>query len=168
MQRWAEFSECGRFRWLLGRRWGDSSGYALCIGCNPSIASGEIDDPTAVRVRNFVDREGLHEYRLVNTSAFVTTDPGGLLAMTHEERQIDRENNLSVIEREARGASLIIAMSGAHKVALAKGPEIWRALANYPVYALGTTKAGAPKHPLYLRSDTPLVPFNVMARSIAG
>lgn len=53
IERWAEFSPCGRYRYLLGRRW--SPGLPnLFILTNPSKAGAGVDrradDPTVIRL----------------------------------------------------------------------------------------------------------------------
>src|SRR5215210_5073106 len=47
----AVFSECGNYRRLLTRYWGDDEDapFALWIGMNPSMADAAADDPTTQR-----------------------------------------------------------------------------------------------------------------------
>ena len=57
----------------------------------------------------------------------------------------------------ARRADRIIVAWGAH-APVARSEAVSRLLARYdkPLLALGSTAAGQPRHPLYLRSDSPL------------
>lgn len=58
-------------------------------------------------------------------------------------------------------AARVVACWGANPKAQARAVEVIALLAEHgtPVWCWGTTKNGAPKHPLYLRGNTPLVRF---------
>ncbi|WP_318389140.1 DUF1643 domain-containing protein [Enterobacter sp.] len=45
----AVFSDCGLYRYSIGRIWDATKPYALFIGLNPSYADAEQDDPTLGR-----------------------------------------------------------------------------------------------------------------------
>ena len=53
MKKGAEFSKCGKYRYVLWRIWDESKPIAMCIGLNPSTANHETNDPT---IRQLIDR----------------------------------------------------------------------------------------------------------------
>lgn len=56
-----------------------------------------------------------------------------------------------------RRSTVTLAPRGAHGSLLNRGAEVSLLLDN--AQCLGATKYGEPRHPLYIRSDTELVPY---------
>lgn len=157
----AVFSACRRYRPLL-RRWrGEAfpTRYALWIGMNPSTAEGHVDDPTIAREWEFTVREGLDGYVKTNVGDYRATEPKALLAAGIEPSSPD---NLPTILAMAKAADIVIVCHGKLNRALApQGTLVMAALrgAGIPLLCFGTNADGSPKHPLYLRKTTPLVPY---------
>lgn len=157
---WAMFSDDRRYRYQLGRRWG-SGPTCLFVMLNPSTADAFKLDPTVTRCRNFAVREGCGAFEVANLYAWRSTDP-------KELAKVDDpcgEMNLIAIGGAAAQADLIVAAWGAKPAKLAghlmHATQVRRALlATGPVYALGFTKSGDPRHPLYVRGDAPLLPLD--------
>jgi hypothetical protein len=77
MHRAALFSRDRRFRYRLGRRWGQ--GAAVCfVLLNPSTADEVVDDPTIRRCIAFARSLGYGGLEVVNLYAYVATDPAEL------------------------------------------------------------------------------------------
>ncbi len=125
---------------------------------NPSTADESADDPTIRKVRGFTKRAGYSQLRVVNLFPLRATDPNALWA--------EREHALG--DSDKADAAIVDACTWAHSVVLAWGahgdryPErvakvkaLIRA-SGRPVYSLGTTRSGQPKHPLYISYDVPL------------
>lgn len=157
----ARFSDCGRYRQLM-RRWvgdGFPQRYVLFIGMNPSTADATANDPTCAREWTFANREGYSGMVKANVGDYRATDPKmllvpGVVAVS--------EQNLPTIRAAAAAASLVIMCHGKLNKALAPaGKALVEALTadDIPLWCFGTNADGSPKHPLYLRSDTPLVRF---------
>lgn len=155
MYKYAQISEDGRYRYVLTRRWGAGATVAW-IMLNPSAADAEVDDPTIRRVIGFSKREGFGQAVVLNLFAFRTPEPSELAATADP---VGPENDKILARFGGPNPHVTIAAWGAHYIAR----ERWTAIAPWfedmQLFCLGTTKSGAPRHPLYLRRDTPLVPW---------
>ena len=77
VHRTALFSRDRRYRYRLGRRWGD--GAAVCfVLLNPSTADETREDPTVRRCIGFAGSLGYGALEVVNLYAYVATDPAEL------------------------------------------------------------------------------------------
>ncbi|MFT4795519.1 MAG: hypothetical protein ACJAVR_001094 [Paracoccaceae bacterium] len=150
----AMFSPCGRYRPLLTRDLAGGDGAILWIGMNPSTAAADVDDPTVRRETDFSRRWGFQRFVKANVMDFRATQPKDLLA----EGVIPRsDDNLRIIRAEAAKAARIMLAFGALHPRLAHfGTEVVAALRGdgHDLLCLGLTKAGSPRHPLYLRKDS--------------
>ena len=156
---WAEISRCGRWRYALGRRWGEGP-EALFVLLNPSTADAAADDPTLRRCVGFARREGCGASRTVNLFAWRASDPGALGRARAEGEDIVGPGNASALEaalRECEGP--VVVGWGAHPIATERAGALARLAQGEgrALLCLGTTKTGAPRHPLYIRAAAPLV-----------
>ncbi len=141
----AVISECGRYRYVLRRslgsilRWRYS---VLFIMLNPSTADAEKDDPTIRRCMAFAKREGFTHLNVVNLYALRSPDPRHLALA---EDPVGPEND-AWIDKEVRGARLVVAAWGAHPFAVDRAKDVARRVGQ--LWCLGKTKDGCPKHPL--------------------
>jgi len=134
--------------------------YIVFIGMNPSTADATVDDPTCAREWNFARREGFSGMVKCNIGDYRATDPKMLVQPGVEAVS---PANLPIIREAAGGAGRVVLCHGKLNRALAPaGREIVAALISDGVelWCFGTNADGSPKHPLYLRADTPLVPFS--------
>lgn len=165
VDRYAKFSECGRYRYLLTRTWDirPQRGYVAWIMLNPSSAGVVADDPTVRRCMGFAHRWGFGGIYVVNLFSRVSTDPAALFDI---KRPICDGSTVIVdkyIKRAARHADRVICAWGgsdARQIAY-RDRCVYKMLSanNVNLQCLGTTKAGAPKHPSRLAYSTPLAPF---------
>jgi hypothetical protein len=155
IERTARISECGTYRYWLTRGWDDTRPALLFVMLNPSTADASIDDPTIRRCVGFARRDGYGSVAVANLFAYRATDPKALLTCADAVGPLnDQYLGMALTERARRGLPTVAAW-GAHAPAgrvadvLAIAPDAdWR--------CLGVTKAGAPRHPLYVRGDQPL------------
>jgi len=157
----ASFSADGRYRQLMRRWTGESfpGRYMLFIGMNPSTADGTVNDPTCAREWTFAVREGYQAMVKANVGDYRATDPKmllvpGVVAVSAA--------NIPAIRQAAAGADLVVLCHGKLNKALAPaGKALVEALKadGVELWCFGTNGDGSPKHPLYLRADTPLVRF---------
>jgi hypothetical protein len=155
----ALFSDCGEYRYWLSRIWDRDRQHVLWIMLNPSTASAEVDDPTVRRVQEFSRRWGYGRAVVANLFARRCTrpvhlkDPGdpvgprndGYLAALAAEPQI----------------GLVVAAWGAHSSLHGREKAVAQLFHRHarPLYSLGTTQVGHPRHPLYVKGTTDLEPW---------
>ena len=171
MVRGATITEDGLYRYALTRSWDPDPETTfelhrpiVWIGLNPSTANGEVDDPTIRRCVNFTRDMGHCHLTMVNLMAYRATAPRDLVAAELLGFDIVGPLNDEVIIAAAEGASLVVAAWGAHRFAKQRSeivlslidPIGGTPLAGTPVTCLGRTRAGHPRHPLYVKGNTPL------------
>jgi len=157
----ATFSADGRYRQLMRRWTGDEfpERYIMFIGMNPSTADATVNDPTCAREWTFANREGFSAMVKANVGDYRATVPKMLLAPGVAAVSAD---NLPTIRRSAASAGLVVLCHGKlNKALVQSGRDIVAALKadGIDLWCFGTNGDGSPKHPLYLRADTPLVRF---------
>jgi len=131
---------------------------------NPSTADGNEDDPTIRRCVSFAQRMGFDRLDVVNLFAFRATKPADLFDAALQLDIVGHENQRHV-DQSLEKAGMIVCAWGAHGGFIGQDKTMlgWLEKENYreaPVVALGLTKDGHPKHPLYLRADSEQFAFN--------
>lgn len=127
---------------------------------NPSTADASTDDPTIRRCIGFARSWGMQRLVIANAYALRSTDPRGLWRSGDPVGPLNDDAIRLVAQRSTRvvvawGASIKPERQDRVRELLTSG----RPDNAEPVMCLGTTKAGHPKHPLYLRSDTVPTPW---------
>ncbi len=150
----AIISECGKYRYLLHR--GDGDRTMPIVMLNPSTADATLDDPTIRRCKGFAEREGCGRLVVANLYALRATKPNDLWTA---DDPIGPDNDITLATLLALHGPIVCAWGANAKpdrvrwfVELAKA-------ADAELFCLGTTKSGAPRHPLYIKADQPLVPY---------
>lgn len=158
-QRSADLSADGMYRYSLTRRWSPVPvpQFDLWIMLNPSTADAEQDDPTIRRCIAFSRSWGADGLRVVNLFALRSTDPA-LLSRHPDPVGPDNDATLRSMAHVTRqlGGRVVCAW-GAHPMAAERARTVRRLIGA--AVCLGTTKAGAPRHPLYVRADTTPTPW---------
>ena len=161
LQKDAEISLCGQYRYSLRRVWSPDVMRALFIMLNPSTADAEVDDPTVRRCIGFARRWGLGGIEVRNLFAYRSAEPSALFDV-HDP--VGPGNTSFPTD----GVRLIVAAwgaAGSHPVVRARARDVLRMLSGRDcgVFCLGLTRAGHPKHPLYVRGDTMQQVFDAAA-----
>ncbi len=153
----AVFDESGRYRYALWRAWSDDYPRIVFIMLNPSTADGEKNDPTIRRCIGFAHVWQFGSMEVVNLFAYRATDASELLRV---DDPVGAENNRFLIQAIER-CSIVIAGWGTKGSLLERDCQVMQLLTDMMknVYCLGITKNGCPRHPLYMRGDTQLMPF---------
>lgn len=171
VERGASISACGKYRFSLWREWrgaanranwrwygckdGNGAELGVPLSClfvmlNPSTADADKDDPTIRRCVGFAKALKFDRLEVVNLYAFRATDPKDLFAAGDA---IHHHQNQEYIEQAARDSGIIICAWGAQGEDFqAETVRGWMHTKEH--FALGFTKGGKPKHPLYLPGGT--------------
>lgn len=157
LEREAVLSDCGTYRYLLRRTWDYNKPRALFVMLNPSTADAEVDDATIRSCIRLSKSLSYGSFEVVNLFAYRATDPHALKLAADPIGP----NNDNCIEAAIGRCDLAICAWGAHQFAERRAKEVRSTIRRYrpAVFCLGKTKAGAPKHPLYIKTGTPLETF---------
>jgi len=152
MRKSATISDCGRYRYLLRRHWDEQKMAVSFVMLNPSTADADKDDPTIRSCCRLARSWNYGGIAVVNLFAWRATDPREL---TKADDPVGPEND-EYIRMAVRNTDFTICAWGAYAAA---GPRIKPVVAIIRQYrdfahCLGTTKAGHPKHPLYIKTGT--------------
>jgi hypothetical protein len=144
----AVYSDCERYRYTLTRIWAPEGDKALFVMLNPSTATEVQNDPTVERCERRARALGFGGFRVTNIFAWRDTDPKKMRAAADP---VGPENDIAIAE-SAPWADRIICAWGTHGAHLERGPAVERLLraTGLPLFHLGLTQAGHPKHPLYI------------------
>jgi hypothetical protein len=161
----AVLSANGRYRYQLWRDWrGQPTAGALTV-CwvmlNPSTADAQEDDATIRRCLGFTRRWGFGRLDVINLFAYRATDPKALTQAVDPIGPAWMGNTRTALSR----ADMVVCAWGAHSMATRRAPEViphlmqMTAERGAPLYALGFTKDGQPRHPLYMPLDATPEPY---------
>jgi hypothetical protein len=149
------------YRYLLTRVWNTSLPKITFIGLNPSTADADVDDATIRTEVAFADRWGYGGLIKVNLFAYRATDPAEMKRQSNPigllNERGENANNEHIFEAAAKAHRLVAAW-GAHGTHMERDNTVLKLLTNrgFSLFCLGWNKDGTPKHPLYMRRDTPL------------
>lgn len=144
----AIYSDCERYRYSLTRIWDTKGRKALFVMLNPSTATEVQNDPTVERCERRARALGFGAFQVTNIFAWRDTDPKKMRAVADPVGP----HNDKAIGDGADWADQIICAWGSHGDHLNRGAEVAALLreTQRPLYHLGLTKHGHPKHPLYI------------------
>ena len=143
MQRGADISPCGLYRYTLWCAWGPGAWVNFCC-LNPSKADATVNDPSFVRMMNFARAWGFDGLIVTNLFAYRATQPIDMKAASDPVGQL----NDSALLYAHNFSRQTVAAWGAHGTYRGRDTEV-RAILT-PLHYLRLTKDGHPGHPLYL------------------
>lgn len=158
------------YRYSLRRSGWLGAGRLAWVMLNPSTADDHVDDPTIRRVTRFTRDAGYGDLVVVNLFAARATDPAALATMRDP---IGPLNDIAIDTALADAAAVVFAW-GASAATRTLAATIGRRSAAVQAIAaglglrpvcLGVTGSGAPRHPLYVRADQPLLPYELKVAS---
>ena len=120
----------------------------MFVMLNPSTATEVQNDPTVERCERRARALGFGGFRVTNIFAWRDTDPRNMRAAAEP---IGAHNDALIVEGAA-WADTVIAAWGTHGAHLDRGAAVTHLLreTGQPLFHLGLSKHGHPKHPLYL------------------
>lgn len=148
----AELSEDGRYRYWLSRRLSMGERTVLFVGLNPSTADASQDDPTIRRCVGFARQWGFDWLFMGNVCAYRSTDPKALMRVDDPVGP----NNQEALKWMAHRADLIVAAWGKNRLNCYAHTLAGWILSLPQTRTLGVNGDGTPKHPLYLKATTEL------------
>ncbi|MDF1669327.1 MAG: DUF1643 domain-containing protein [Roseovarius sp.] len=160
----ATFSDCGRYRQALTRDWtlaADTPKSVLFIGMNPSVAGAEVSDPTCHRELMFSRDWGFTRYLKGNMLDWRATSPKDI--PPDPALACSGANIPALVDMASEAELVVMAYGKLHARFQPVVRDVFVAIAalGKPLQCLGVNKDGSAKHPLYLRKDTQLRPFEL-------
>lgn len=144
----AIYSDCERYRYSLTRVWDPAGQRVMFVMLNPSTATEVQNDPTVERCERRARALGYGAFRVCNIFAYRATDPK---VMRAQDDPVGPANDAAILEAAA-WADTVVCAWGTHGAYHARGAEVETLLraSGKPLYHLGISKDGHPKHPLYI------------------
>lgn len=144
----ATYSPCLRYRYALTRVWEAAGTRVAFVMLNPSTATEAQNDPTVERCERRARALGHGAFRVCNIFAWRDTDPK---AMRAADEPVGPENDAAILAAAAWAGRVVCAW-GSHGAHLGRGPAVAALLARaeVPLFHLGLTRDGHPRHPLYV------------------
>ncbi len=153
----AVLSDDGVYRYRLWREWDADKPSCLFIMLNPSTADASQDDPTIRRCIDYARRWDFGGLVVGNLFALRATDPNRLY---ESDDPVGPDNDDALVDMHDN-ATLTVCAWGVHGHHRDRGDTVATMLSRFrhrSLYCLGTTKGGAPRHPLYLpKAATPML-----------
>lgn len=146
----------GNYRYLLGREWNVNKPQITFVMLNPSTADAYQDDSTLRKCINFAQSWGYGSLEVVNLFAYRATKPRDMRQVADP---VGSKNNY-YLQLATKRAALIIVAWGANGSFQNRNEEVVNLISGQqPLYCLGLTKHGHPRHPLYMKNNTQLIIF---------
>ena len=167
MQRSAVFSPDGRYRYRLDRSWGPGKRALWCC-LNPSTAGAEVDDPSVRKMIGFTKRWCMPKTVPGDFGSLVVVNMWGRKGTDWRvllEPDPSGEDNWMHIREALIESHFVIAAWGAHAPHVpgfrAYKDNVMNNLlcTGLPVWCLGTSVTGQPRHPLMLPYSAELRPY---------
>jgi hypothetical protein len=144
----AIYSDCENYRYALTRVWDSGGRKVLFVMLNPSTATEIQNDPTVERCERRARALGFGAFRVCNIFAWRATDPRNMRAQSDP---VGPGNDAAILQGCGWADALICAW-GTHGAHLSRGPAVETLMrqTGLAMQHLGLSKAGHPKHPLYI------------------
>ena len=155
------YSADDKYRWRFVRRW--SGGPSLTwVGLNPGTGDRDgTQRPTLRRMVKLSENAGYGALSVVNLFGFRTAHPRDLHAVADP---VGRDNDVVLASTASAGTTdRTVVCWGAGGRWQGRGAHVAHYLIQTPMFCLGVTALGEPRHPLYVRADAALVPWSGMS-----
>jgi hypothetical protein len=156
MQKGAVIDKTELYRYSLWREWNIDAPKLVFIMLNPSKADAYIDDPTLRRCIGFAKSWGFGSLTVINLFAYRSAKP---LELRQVNDPVGSQND-RYLKKAIKSADKVVVAWGNNGKLMQRDRMVLNLLSNFNVqpYCLGITKAGYPRHPLYVMcSQEPIV-----------
>jgi hypothetical protein len=157
LARSAEFDATGQYRYRLGRRWDPQRPAITFVMLNPSRADHRQEDPTLRRCLGLAQGWGYGALTVVNLFAHCSSQPQALQRVPDP---VGPENDRFLLAACTDTPTLVLAWGNSGSL-YGRDRAVFHRLEPYRdrCYCLGRNQTGQPRHPLYVRRQTPLLPW---------
>jgi hypothetical protein len=159
LARSAEFDQTGEYRYCLGRSWEPLRPSLTWIMLNPSRADHCQEDPTLRRCLGLTQAWGYGALTVVNLFAYCSHQPQALKQVADP---IGPENDRYLLAACTAAAAIALAWGNGGTL-YGRDRAVLKLLQPYRdrCYCLGRNQTGQPRHPLYVKRQTRLLPWGV-------
>ena len=171
-ERGATLSPCGTYRYALWRFWDgthatDAHRAVVFVGLNPSTADAQVDDPTIRRCRRFAQDWGYPGMVMLNLFAYRATEPrvmkgfsmaGGDAVGCENDKVLQSYRDLLAQNPPTQGPRGMVVFAWGQDGGFRQRSSVVESIMKEG-FCLGTTKAGDPRHPLYIAASQRPLPF---------
>lgn len=164
----AKFSDNGRYRYWLERRWDDALPRFAYLLLNPSRAGAHDDDPTVRKLTKLTVANGGGGFELVNLFAVMDTRQAGLHLCGAVE-ETPGENDNWIVGAAERSQILVLGWGdgnpdgadsrGRQAAVRRRAAEVWPLVRNRSPRCFRAIKSGAPGYPGRMPSSSPIGPY---------
>jgi hypothetical protein len=152
----AKFDESGKYRYSLWRTWSLYQPHIVYVLLNPSTADEHRNDPTLRRCIEFARAWQFGSVEVVNLFAYRAPNANELLKIYDP---VGVENNYYLTQAIEQCSTVVVGW-GTNGTLFGRDRQVLSMLSVMKeVYCLGATRDGHPRHPLYVKGETTLVPF---------
>jgi hypothetical protein len=155
----ALISKCELYRYWLLRQWDWDLRPACFVLLNPSTADAEKNDATVRKCMGFARRWGNGGIEIVNLFAFRSRDPKKLITA---KAPVGPDNDRCIDEVILACSPVVLGWGNSiPKACRSRVDDVLKRLKARGVLpvCLGITGKGQPQHPLFVKYETPLIPF---------
>lgn len=147
------FDKTGAYRYRLSRCWEAAQPAVAFVMLNPSQADGVHNDPTIRRCIGLAKFWGYGSLEVVNLFGYCTAHPRMLLQVSDPVGQKNDRHLVAVCEQVDR----VLLAWGNWGSKLGRDRTVLSLLEPYQAKfcCLGLNQTGLPRHPLYVKRDTP-------------
>lgn len=159
IEKGAEISECGKYRYRLWRVWDRSKPFVMFLMLNPSTADANVDDPTIRRCIGFAKSWGYGGIVVCNLFAYRATNPKELLNVCDP---VGPENQQHLDECIQESEKVIFAWGNSLIVKKLFNKLGYLSMVKFKTsksHFLVRSKDNTPMHPLYLKADLKPIPY---------
>jgi hypothetical protein len=152
------YSADDNYRWRFDRRWDDGPSLTW-VGLNPG--TGDRDGtprPTLRRMVKISTQEGYCGLSVVNLFGWRASQPR---ALRNVDDPVGPDNDVVIASTTSVGTTdrTVVCWGGGGRWR-GRGSHAVRYLITTPMFCLGVTARGEPRHPLYVRAEVTLMPWS--------